>query len=87
MNLCRETVKMDVPPGNRRGLNPRRTWTVRRRGSLSWACRRNTRGRQASGSESLQLGEKDVHIIRARSAPLSPASGFPVSQSEQPIHE
>jgi hypothetical protein len=30
---------------------------------------------------------KDVHIIRARSAPLSPASGFPVSQSEQSIHE
>jgi len=25
MNLCRETVKMAVPPGNRRGLNPRRT--------------------------------------------------------------
>jgi len=31
MNLCRETVKMDVPPGNRRALNPRRTRTVRRR--------------------------------------------------------
>ncbi|MDH3851923.1 MAG: hypothetical protein OEV09_12790, partial [Deltaproteobacteria bacterium] len=28
--------------------------------------RRNTRGRQASGSESLQLGEKDGHI-RGRS--------------------
>ena len=25
MNLCRETVKMRVPRGNRRGLNPRRT--------------------------------------------------------------
>jgi len=25
---------------------------------------------------------KGVHIIRARSAPLRPASGFPVSQSE-----
>ena len=25
--------------------------------------------------------QKDVHIIRARSAPLSPASGFPVSRS------
>ena len=30
---------------------------------------------------------KDGHIIRARSAPLSPASGFPVSRPEQPIHE
>jgi hypothetical protein len=28
--------------------------------------RRNTRGRQASGSESPQLGEKDGYIIRAR---------------------
>jgi len=26
MNWCCETVKMDVPPGNRRGLNPRRTF-------------------------------------------------------------
>ena len=26
MNLCRETVKMGLPPGNRRGLNPRRTF-------------------------------------------------------------
>jgi len=31
MNCRRETVKMDVPPGNRRGLDPRRTKTVRRR--------------------------------------------------------
>ena len=30
---------------------------------------------------------KDGHIIRARSAPLSPASGFPVSRSQQVIHE
>ncbi|MGB6930324.1 MAG: hypothetical protein WBH05_13975 [Syntrophobacteria bacterium] len=30
---------------------------------------------------------KDGHIIRARSAPLSPASGFPVSRSQQAIHE
>jgi hypothetical protein len=30
---------------------------------------------------------KDDHIIRARCAPLSPASGFPVSRSQQPIHE
>jgi hypothetical protein len=30
---------------------------------------------------------KDGHIIRARCAPLSPASGFPVSWSRQVIHE
>jgi hypothetical protein len=30
---------------------------------------------------------KDGHIIRARCAPLSPASGFPVSRSQQAIHE
>ena len=30
---------------------------------------------------------KDGHIIRARCAPLSPASGFPVSKSQQVIHE
>jgi hypothetical protein len=30
---------------------------------------------------------KDNHIIRARYAPLSPASGFPVSRSQQAIRE
>jgi hypothetical protein len=30
---------------------------------------------------------EDGHIIRARYAPLSPASGFPVSWSQQVIHE
>jgi hypothetical protein len=30
---------------------------------------------------------KDSHIIRARCAPLSPASGFPVSRLKQAIHE
>ncbi len=30
---------------------------------------------------------KDVHIIRARCAPLSPARGFPVSWSQQVIHD
>jgi hypothetical protein len=30
---------------------------------------------------------KDRHIIRARCAPLSPASGFPVSRSQQTIGE
>jgi len=32
MNYFRETMKMGVPPGNRRVLVPRRTKTVRRRG-------------------------------------------------------
>ena len=30
-NCRRETVEKDVPPGYRRGLDLRRTWTVRRR--------------------------------------------------------
>ena len=30
---------------------------------------------------------EDDHIIRARYAPLSPASGFPVSRSQQPLYE
>jgi hypothetical protein len=30
---------------------------------------------------------KDGHIVRARCAPPSPASGFPVSRSQQVIHE
>jgi hypothetical protein len=30
---------------------------------------------------------KDIHIIRARCAQLSPASGFPVSRSQQEILE
>ena len=30
---------------------------------------------------------EDGHIIRARCAPLSPASGFPVSWSQQVIYE
>jgi len=33
------------------------------------------------------LARKDGDIIRARCAPLSPASGFPVSWSQQVIHE
>ena len=31
MNCCRETVEMAVIPDNRRELDPRRTWPVRRR--------------------------------------------------------
>jgi hypothetical protein len=39
---------------------------------------------QGSASEDAR---KDDHIIRARCAPLSPASGFPVSRSQKVIHE
>ena len=39
MHYCRETTKMGVQPGNRRVLVPRRTCTVRRRGSLSCLSR------------------------------------------------
>jgi len=31
MNGRRETLDKSVPPGNRRGLDPRRTWTARHR--------------------------------------------------------
>jgi hypothetical protein len=54
-------------------------------------------GPQGVGSEAYLNGtsqeptpedaRKDGHIIRARCAPLSPASGFPVSWSQQVIHE
>ena len=64
MNYCRETVKLVVPQGNRP------------------ACR-------GIGPEAHLIGRsqgavpedsrKDGHITRARCAPLSPASGFPVS--------
>jgi hypothetical protein len=62
MNWRRETVKMAVPTGNRPTLP--RDWS---RGVPEWyVARSDTRGRQASCSESLQLGEKDRHI-RGRS--------------------
>jgi hypothetical protein len=78
MNCHGETAKMGVPPGNR-------------------AQRRRLRRVQGVGSEAYLSGTsqgatpedawKDAQIIRARCAPLSPASGFPVSRSEQVIHE
>ena len=40
-----------------------------------------------SQEPTLEDARKDGHIIRARCAPLSPASGFPVSWSQQVIHE
>jgi len=78
MNCCRETTKMGVPPGNRPAVP--RDWF--RGVPERYVAGADTRGRQA-----FRLGEKDGHIIRARCAPLSPASGFPVSWSQQVIHE
>jgi hypothetical protein len=86
MNLCRETVKMAVPPGNRRGLNPRRTLTVRSR----------VQGPRTPGRTVIlfALAPLPSSLKLRRDKPLSPApqavsatSGFPVSRSEQPIHE
>jgi hypothetical protein len=41
----------------------------------------------ASQGPTPEDARKNGHIIRARYAPLSPASGFPVSWSQQVIHE
>jgi len=78
MNLCREPVKMTVPRAAQ-ALAPR-AWQPQ--GLESEAYLNSTS--QGSRPEDAR---KDGHIIRARYAPLSPASGFPVSRSEQPIHE
>ena len=65
MNFCRETVEMAVPPGNRPAVP--RDWI--RDVLEQYVAGSKTRGRQASGSQSLQLGEKDGHI-RGRSRQL-----------------
>ena len=62
MNCCRETTKMGVPPGNR--PTPPRDWF--RTVPVWYVAGAYTRGRQASSSQGLQLGEKDDHI-RGRS--------------------
>jgi hypothetical protein len=69
---------------------PSRACSLRRGGRATWKP-------QGVGSEAYLNGtsqgptpedaRKDGHIIRARCAPLSPASGFPVSWSQQVIHE
>jgi hypothetical protein len=63
---------MGVPPGNRPAVP--RDW--------SQAYLNGT-----SQGPTPEDARKDGHIIRARCAPLSPASGFPVSWSQQVIHE
>jgi hypothetical protein len=67
MNGCREATKMGVPPGNRPAVP--RDW--------SEAYLSGT-----SQGPTPEDARKDGHIIRARGAPLSPASGFPVSWSQ-----
>ena len=62
---------MGVPPGNRPAY----------RGIGSEAYPNGT-----SQGPTPEDARKDDHIIRARCAPLSPASGFPVSWSQQVIH-
>jgi hypothetical protein len=72
MNCCRETAKMGAPPGNRPAV-PRDWSEAYLNGTSQGATPEDAR--------------KDGHIIRARYAPLSPASGFPGSRSQQVIHE
>ena len=72
MNCCRETTRMGVQPGNRPAY----------RGIGFEAYLNGT-----SQGPTPEDARKDGHIIRARCAPLSPASGFPVSWSQQVIHE
>jgi hypothetical protein len=77
MNCCRETAKMGVPPGNRTAGLVR---GVPERYVAGGACPEPVEGTPEDA-------RKDGHIIRARCAPLSPASGFPVSWLQQVIHE
>ena len=63
---------MDVPPGNRPAY----------RGIGSEAYLNST-----SQGPTPEDARQDGHIIRARCAPLSAASGFPVSWSQQVIYE
>ena len=95
MNCCRETVEMGVsarhreparsgeaggPPGNcpaYRGIGPEAYLDGTSQGEPVLSVVEGTP----------EDARKDVQIIRARSAPLSPASGFPVSWSQQVIHE
>ena len=78
MNCCRETVEKSVPRAAQ-ALAPR---AGQPQGVGSEAYLNGT-----SQGPTPEDARKDDHIIRARYAPLSPASGFPVSWSQQVIHE
>jgi hypothetical protein len=70
---------MVVPPGNRRVLDLRRTCIVRRR-----VRHPRTPGRTAIV---FALAAFPPPLKLRRDKPLSPASGFPVSWSQQVIYE
>ena len=72
MNCCRENTRMGVPPGNRTAYR-----------GIGFEAYLNS----TSQGPTPEDARKDGHIIRARCAPLSPASGFPVSWSQQVTHE
>ena len=78
MNCCRETMEMGVPRAAQ-ALAPRAE-QPQGVGSEAYLC-------GTSQGPTSEDARKNVHIIRARCAPLSPASGFPVSWSQQVIHE
>ena len=81
--------------------NPLAGLSGAQRARIRWACHRATAGcwfpylnGTSQGELVLRVAEgtpedarKDGRIIRARYAPLSPANGFPVSWSQQVIHE
>jgi hypothetical protein len=72
MNCCRETTKMGVPA--RHASKARRAGHRETAGCCSEAYLNGT-----SQGPTPKDTRKDGHIIRGRYAPLSPASGFPVS--------
>jgi len=79
MNWCHETTKMGVPA--------RHASKARRAGHRATVPRYRGIGPEAylngtSQGPTPEEARKDGHIIRARCAPLSPASGFPVSWSQ-----
>jgi hypothetical protein len=74
MNRCRETTKMGVPA--------RHASKARRAGNRATVPRHRGIGSEAylngtSKGPTPEDARKDGHIVRARCAPLSPASGFP----------
>ena len=73
MNWCRETVEMAVP---------RAAQALAPRAGQPEAIGSEAYLNSTSQGPIPEEVRKDGHIIRARCAPLSPASGFPVSWSQ-----